>query len=268
MTMEERIAKMQEYHDKAIVAASEYNKASVEKRYDDCEGQKKNMDDAIGEYNALAKQKCYAECLAAEDPMIEAVTRLAYDGLKATEKEDEDGVKTCTIETKSINIDLKAIHDKNKANGGIGQDKQWPYMVERLNVLMTYRVYTEIGLDPVAKLGDTIEVSEITKSIDLGKTPTSNKQLLNQLRTIITAMIGEGPDLGKDESGKELGCAYKVISHDVNYLWSIYTKASNDRFSKVVCPNHNTFRRYIMNVCHHLVTGKPYEAISKAAKTK
>ncbi len=125
--------------------------------------------------------------------------------------------------------------------GGIGKDPQWAAMVEKLNFLMTAQKAVDLGIDPKA-VNDSYAMSDIARQIDMGKTPTSKTNILKTVQAIVTAMIGE---------------EYKAVSHDVNFLMSVYSR-KNRKALTVSCANHKYMRQYMMEICHRIVEGKSY----------
>ena len=72
----------------------------------------------------------------------------------------------------------------------------------------------------------------------------------SRLTAIVQAMIGE---------------EYKPVSHDVNFLLSVYSRKSRKALT-VSCANHKYLRGYIAEICHRIVTGKSYEVDYKKVK--
>ena len=102
------------------------------------------------------------------------------------------------------------------------------------------------------EIDSSYAMSEIARAIDMGKTPTSNTNLLKTLQRIVTAMIG--PE-------------YKATSHDVNFLMSVYSRKSRKALT-VACANHKYLRQYMMEVCNHIVTKTPYSVDYRKQKNK
>jgi hypothetical protein len=55
-----------------------------------------------------------------------------------------------------------------------------------------------------------------------------------------------------------IGEEYKPVSHDVNYLMTIFAKKNRKALS-VTCANHRYMRNYIMEICHRIVSGESYD---------
>ena len=93
-------------------------------------------------------------------------------------------------------------------------------------------------------------MSDIAKAIDMGKTPTSKTNMLKTLQSVVNAMIGE---------------EYKVLSHDVAFLTSVYSR-KNRKALTVTCANHKYMRQYMAEICHRIVCGLRYDVEYKQIK--
>ena len=249
MTKEERIAKMAELRAKVEADVASYNEAMQEEKYDEATKLDEAISENVGEYTANARKLCFNECAESEDgPMMAAVKRRTYDSIavKDTKKEDEK-IPVRTVEDVKKPIDLIKL---DKHCNGIGVDKSWYHMAQKFNFLLTAQKAKDLGVDPRA-INDSYEMSEIAKAYDLGKNPASNTNLLKTLQALVSAMLGE---------------EYRALSHDVNYLTSVYSKKGRKALS-VSCANHRYFVGYIADICHRIVTGKKYDVEFRAKKS-
>ena len=209
------------------------------------------MEQTVNEYTSIARKECFDALKETEDPMLEAVKQLSYPTIRIVDKkvgEDKQKIPVTTIEDTEKQIDLLKLY---KHCGSIGKDPNWLHMVEKFNFLLTAQKAVDLGIDPKA-INDSYAMSEIAKGYDLGKNPASKTNLLKTLQTIVTAMIGE---------------EYKAVSHDVNFLLSVYSRKSRKALT-VTCANHKYMRGYVMEICHRIVTGKSYAVEYKAVKGK
>ena len=199
------------------------------------------IDEAITDYTAKARKLCFEECKATEDPMLTAVTILSFKSIRVKdEKKDDDIVPVRRIDDVERPIDLLKL---DKYCGGIGKDKDWMYILEKFNCLMTMQMAIDLGIDPKT-IDDSYAMSAISRKIELGETPTSNTNMIKTLRTVVNSMIGE---------------EYKATSHDVAFLLRTYSRKSRKALT-VKAANHKQLRELIAEICHRLVTGKVYEA--------
>lgn len=209
------------------------------------------MEFIVGKYTNISRDECFKALKETDDPMLEAVKQLTYPSIKIVDvqgKKDGSELAKTIIDDTEKPIDLFKLH-KYVGGDGIGANKQWPYMVEKFNMLMTAQKAVDLGINP-KKINNSYAMSEISDGIDLGKTPTSKTNILKTLQSIITAMIGE---------------EYKATSHDVNYLLSIYSRKSRKALT-VSCANHRYMRQYLMEICHRIALGKVYDVEFKMKK--
>ena len=251
MTKAELTAKKAELREKAEEQVKVYNDAIQSGNYEGAFKADEEITKAVNEYTSIVREECFDECKAAENPMLEAITRLTFAtiGTKDTKKGDEK-IPVREIIDKDRAIDLLKLH--KAVEGGIGADKDWAYKAEKLNFLLTAQKAVDLGVKPdrLKEIHDSYAMSEIAKQIDMGKTPTSKTNILKTLQTIITAMLGD---------------EVTATSHDVNYLMSVYSR-KNRKALTVTCANHKYFRGYLAEICNHIVTGNPYDVDFKKAK--
>lgn len=247
MTREENTAKLATLRSEAEALVKEYNEAIQTGKFEEASKVDAKLTEKVNEYTATVRDMCFEDCKNTANPMLTAVTTLSYVtiGTKDEQKGD-DKVSVRSIVDKERPIDLFKL---DKYCGGIGADKNWLHIAQKMNLLLTAQKATDLGLDPKA-VHDSYAMSEIAREFDMGKNPTSKTNLLRTLQTVITAMLGEG---------------YKATSHDVNFLLSVYSK-KNRKALTVTCANHRYFRNYMAEICHRIVTGKAYELDYKTKK--
>lgn len=227
-----------------------YNEAVQNGKFDDAHKLNGEIEQIVNEYTSIARNECFDELKAAENPMIEAIKRLTYPTIRVRDtKEGDEKIPVRIVEDVEKPIDLLRLH--KSVDGGIGEDKKWANMIEKFNFLMTVQKASDLGVNPKS-INDSYAMSQIAKDIDLGKTPTSKTNILRTLQAIVTAMIGDG---------------FKATSHDVNFLMSIYSR-KNRKALTVTCANHKYMRQYMAEICHHIILGKSYEVDHKKARNK
>lgn len=206
------------------------------------------IENAINKYTSMAREECFSELKAADDPMLAAVKRLSFMTIRAKDtKVGDEKIPVRVIEDIEKPIDLLKLHRAVK--GGIGKDKNWAYMIEKLNFLMTAQKAADLGINPKS-INDSYAMTDIAKQIDMGKTPTSKTNILKTMQSIVDAMVGK---------------EYKAVSHDVNFLMSVYSR-KNRKALTVSCANHKYMRQYMMEICHRIVEGKSYALDYKQIK--
>lgn len=248
MTREQKIAKMQELRASVETNVKAYNEAMQDAKFDEVAKVDKAITEAVNEYTSIARDICFEDCAATDDPMMEAIKKLSFItiGVKDTKKGDEK-IPVREVIDKERQIDLLKLH--KYVDGGIGKNKEWSYMIEKLNFLMTAQKAVDLGIDP-KKVNDSYAMSEIAQKYNLGKNPASKTNLLKTLTSIVQAMIGD---------------EYKAVSHDVNFLLSVYSRKSRKALT-VTCANHKYMRGYVMEICHRIVTGATYDIDFKMKK--
>ena len=251
MTNAERATKKAELRELVEAQVKVYNDAIQNGKYEDAMKSDEEITKTVNEYTSIAREECFEECMAAENPMLEAITRLNFAtiGTKDTKKGDEK-IPVRELIDKDRAIDLLKLH--KAVDGGIGYEKDWAHKAEKLNFLLTAQKAIDLGVKPekLKEIHDSYAMSDISKQIEMGKTPTSKTNLLKTLQMVITAMLGE---------------EIKATSHDVNYLMSVYSR-KNRKALTVTCANHKYFRGYLAEICNHIVTGNAYEVDYKKAK--
>lgn len=248
MTRAEKENKLKELREKVEAGVKSYNEAMQGGKFDEVQKLDTEITDNVNEYTATVRDMCFEDCAAADDPMIAAVTALSFMtiGVKDNKKGDEN-IPVREVIERERQIDLLKLH--RFVEGGIGKNKEWNMMIEKFNLLMTCQKAKDLGIDP-KDINDSYAMSEIAKGYDLGKNPASKTNLLKTLTAIVQAMVGE---------------EFKPVSHDVNFLLSVYSRKSRKALT-VACANHKYLRSYIMEICHRIVTGKTYEVDYRRAR--
>lgn len=249
MGREENAAKLAQLRSESESLARDYNEAIQNGKFEEANKVNASLTEKVNEYTATVRDACFEECKNAENPMLAAVTALRYYTIGTKDSKTSDGkVPVRTIVDKERAIDLYKLHNYC---GSIGADANWLHIAQKMNFLLTAQKCIDLGIDPKA-VNDSYAMSEIARDFNMGKTPTSKTNLLRTLQMVITAMLGE---------------EYKVTSHDVNFLLSVYSR-KNRKALTVACANHRNFRDYLAEVCHHIVTGTPYAVDFKAKRGK
>ena len=247
MTREEGTAKLATLRASVEEQVKAFNDAVQNGRFEESTKTDKAMTGTINEYTAIARNMCFEECKATDDPMLAAVKTLSYVTISVKdEQKGDDKVPVRVIVDKERQIDLLKL---DKFCGSIGADPNWMHIAQKMNFLLTAQKAKDLGLD-LAKVNDSYAMSEIARQFEMGKNPTSKTNLLKTLQMVVTAMVGDG---------------YKATSHDVNFLLSVYSK-KNRKALTVSCANHRNFRGYVMEICHRIVTGKSYELVYKTKR--
>lgn len=248
MTKSEISTKKEELRNYVEEQVKVYNDAVHGGNYGAAHKVDEEIQKSINEYTAIAQSECFDECAAAENPMLEAVKKLSFTiiGVRDTKK-GADKIPVREFVERERLIDLLKLH--KKVDGGIGEDKNWPYIAEKLNFLLTAQKAVDLEINP-KEIHDSYAMSSIARQIDMGKSPTSKTNILKTLQTVITAMLGESAT---------------ATQKDVNFLMSVYSR-KNRKALTVTCANHKFFRGYLSEICHRIITDASYQADYQKAK--
>lgn len=247
MTLEQFVATYSEVKE-ISEDVKKYNEAFQNAKFDESHKIAEKIENSVKEFAEKMRKECHNALLETADPMLEAVKQLRFETVRTKLiKEEGSTIPTMVLEVVERDIGLLKLH--KAAADGIGQNKSWYYMIEKLNCLLTAKTAQDLGINPTS-VNDSFAMSKIAKSIDIGETPTSNTKLLAALQTIITAMVGE---------------QYKVKSHDVEFLKKVYTKKSRKALT-VTCANNKALTNYIAEICHRIVLEKSYSVEYKEVK--
>lgn len=231
----------EELRNKVETLVMEYNEHIQNSEFSEAKDVDSDTSKFVNEYTAMARTECFNRLIESGNPMLEAVKELVFDTIRVKDTvQGDNDIPVRVVEEIQRPIDLMKLH--KYVDGGIGEDKNWQYEVEKFNMLMTAQKCQDLGINPKV-VSDSYAMSDIAKKIDMGKTPTSKTNMLKTLNRVIHSMIGE---------------EYKATSHDVNYLLSIYSKKKRQALT-VTCANHKYMRQYLAEICHRIVLGKSYE---------
>lgn len=256
LSHDEAVQKLSELRTEVEGLVSSYNEAYQAGKFEEAMKLSKEIEEKVNEYTSVARTDTFEACKASGNPMLAAVTALSFVSI-ATKDETKDGTNfpVRVIVPKERAIDLYKLH--KYIDGGIGNDKNWLYIAEKFNALLTAAAVLEIGVKgangkPLTPkdVCDSYAMSNIAREIDLGKAPTSDTAMLKQLEIVIAAMIGDD---------------YKVTTHDLKFLKRSYCKKSRKALTLTMA-NHKYLRGYLAEICHKLVTGKTYDAEYKKVK--
>lgn len=147
---------------------------------------------------------------------------------------------------KRVQIDLRRFCEVK------GIDLGWFYELQALNKRLTLRVAESIGVSAaeMKKIDDSYAMDKLAAEIQLGKTPTSNTQIVSHMQRVLDML---SPNEGK------------VNNHDLGYVMSTYTKRDNKTLLKVQCSKHKVLMSLLTDVFHRIATGGTYGVLYKAS---
>lgn len=252
----EATSRKDQLHEEIKELVEKYNEAYGYREYKRMQELDTEIADKVEEYTGISERECFEEILNEENPMKAAAERVRYATIKVRDV-TEDKVTTRVVEASSNQIDPLKLH--KKAKEGIGADKNWHFMIEKLNMLLTCRRAIELGLNP-REIKNTYSMSEEACKIEMlmdGTSPdkfdknAADEILKQDVQKVVNAMLGEG---------------YEVTDVMINYLLMIYQKKNNRKSLSVSCANHRNMRIYLLDICHACVTGNEFSVIYKVKK--
>lgn len=250
---------MAELKSAAIKSCQDYNQAIIDKDKSIVDIDKKIIE-YVGGYNYLAKYLCYIECSEADDPMLEAITRITVEVIRTKDiKEGDLKITKRSIVDAEQEIDLYKLHDFIK--GGIGYEKDWFLKVEKLNLLATLCLASDLGYtaEQIKELDCSYAMRDLAREKELKGTlltkegkvaAVSKREWLRALTDVVQSMIGEN---------------YQPINHDVTYLLNCLTSKGKKPLT-VNAANHRQLRTILLNICHRVATGKHYSVNARLKK--
>lgn len=229
---------------------SSYNAAVDEDKIDEIKILTPKLTEKANDHAFHCRQEFIYDCLCTDDPMMEAVKRVYFKSV-AVKDDRPKGAKPGVIckkklEEREIRIDLYDLHAE--IDGGIGKDKMWVAMCEKMGFLLSLRVAGEI-VNPVDKAREIAAISggysmsEVAEKLNMGDTPTSNTKLLKQLQMLVTATIGE---------------EFKAKSHDVQYLLHAFSSFDNKKTGNIKVSKPKRMRHIVLDILHAIVEGNGY----------
>lgn len=235
--------------------ATAYNSALVKEKYEALPGITKRMDELVSEYAKKAKSEFLNALNGKENPLTLAIKSPNYTVLAYRDTADKkSGAVTREVTNKTRTITFADLNSKFASSF---KYKNWKAYVEQLNLRMCLWTAKELDV-PAAEL-KKIESEFAMKNggadVDLGATPTSNTQLLKQLRAVCEGIYGEG-DIKSE-----------IKSHDVNYLQMCYTKMGKE-LRHVSTLNSSKLANVILVIMNRILTGTGYEVDYKVNQNK
>lgn len=210
----------------------------------------KECEDAKAAFNKASKMAFYEKCFDTADPLYEAIEMLTYQSIGWSEsqpKESQFVERKIKEGTTVVRLDALNKYAEENVGRHIGAETDWKFAIEKFNQLMTFYAAQQLGIDPKS-IADSYRISELARQVELGKTPTSNTQVLKELQQIIEKMLGKG-----DEERK-----FNATSHDANYVQMTFARTSKAALA-VKAKNPKQMYETVAQVCHRIVTGKNYK---------
>ena len=233
--------------------SGKYNSDLVAEKYDKLPAITKRMDELVSEYGKQAKAAFLASIDGKENPLTLAIMNPEYKVAVYKDKTDkESGAVTRDVGEK---VKLITFNDLNTKFASNFRFKNWKAYVDQLNLRMCLWTANELGLSATdrKKIESEFAMKNGGADIDLQGTPTSNTQILKQLRTVCHGIYGEAD------------IQAKIVSHDVSYLQMCYTKMGRE-LRHVSTLNSSKLSGCILQVMNRVLTNSTYEVDYKKHK--
>lgn len=223
---------------------AEVNKACSNGTNAEVEGKLIELKKIESEYRSIREKEVFASCA----DVHEALVMHRFDTI-SHKKITEEGVMTGIEKAdRAVQIDLKKFCEFKSLDMG------WYYEMQALNKRLTLKAATELGLSAkeIKAIDDSYSMDKLAKEIELGKTPTSDTQVIKHMQKVLDELSeGEG----------------RVNNYDLAYVWLCYAKKDNKNALKVVCSKHTILQSLLMDVFHRVVTNGSYGVVHKKVNT-
>lgn len=233
--------------------SGKYNSALVAEKYEKLPEITKRMDELVSEYAKQAKAAFLANLEGKENPLTLAITNPEYKVVVYKDKADKDtGAITREIGDKVKLITFNDLHTKF---ADAFRFKNWKAYVDQLNLRMCLWTANELGLSAAErkKIETEFAMKNGGADVDLQGTPTSNTQILKQLRAVCHGIFGEAD------------IQAKIVSHDVAYLQMCYTKMGRE-LRHVSTLNSSKLAGCMLQIMNRVLTNSTYEVDYKKNK--
>lgn len=254
----ERLTNLRE---NALKNVDEYTKAIHNNDFRSMNDLDLKLKDIEKEYIREKSKAVYEECLASDNPVLEAISRLTYKVIAHKDvKENGVLIERQLIVDKEREIDLLdlckySIQSKNAKQ----LDTKWEYPVMSLNQMFCLRSAQALGFTPdeVKRIETTYFMSQLAERVKVGETPVSNTQLCKALQKVIDGILFLDDGKGKN--------TYKANSRDIEYILMCYTKQGKKALSVQVA-KHDFMRRLVTKIIYRIVTNGKYSLDYKKIK--
>ena len=243
--------KLNEKKNEILSAISALNKLLVnnESKKADIDKALENIQSEIKAYNAERTRLTFVGLAQTDEPVKNAIIQLNFDIIKLKTNKDKDTDKV-SYELVNAKKQIELLEFSKYLGKASFADENWKYKVEKFNQLITFKAVKDLNGD-MNTIAKSFYISKLAESVDLGKTPTSNTQVLKQLQTVVDAIIHENKS-ENDDTNK-----FKVLSHDVAYIVKLMCKRADS--GKIVMPKVSSMHTLVMDVLHRIVCDLDYK---------
>lgn len=214
---------------------AEVNLACAKGTNADVEGKLSELVNIEKEYRDLRQSEVFAGLLDTHQAIeLHHFTTIGHK--KVTDEGRMTGIEKAE---RTVQIDLKKFCEVK------GFSLDWFYELQALNKRLTLRVAEAIGVTAaeMKKIDDSYNMDKLASEIQLGKTPTSDTQVVKHMQKVLDML---SPNEGK------------VNGHDLGYVMACYTKRNNRNALRVQCSKHTMLLSLMGDVFYRIVTKGVY----------
>lgn len=214
---------------------NEVNKACSGGTARELEARMNELDAIEKEFGSIRQAEVFAGLADAH----EAILKHSFETLTHKKVSDNGRMTGVVAEKKEVLIDLRKFCEVK------GIDLGWYWELQALNKRFTLRIAEQIGVTAaeLKRIDDSYAMSDLASQIALGKTPTSDTQVVKHMQKVLDMLSpGEG----------------KVNGHDLAYVMACYAKRANRSTLKLKCSNHKTLQVLMTDVFYRIATKGTY----------
>lgn len=219
---------------------SEVNQACAKGTNADVEGKLQELGNIETQYRSLRESEVFAGLM---DPH-EAIERHHFTTI-GHKKLTSDGRMTGVERSdRTVQIDLRKFCEVR------GFDLEWFYELQALNKRLTLKVAEGLGVSAseMKKIDDSYSMDKLASEIELGKTPTSNTQIVKHMQRVLDLLSpGEG----------------RIENRDLAYVLGGYTKRDSKKALTLQCSKHSMLQSLMGDVFYRIATKDGYGASYK-----
>lgn len=201
------------------------------------EGKLAELTNIEKEYRTILEKEVFGSL----DNAHEAIVKHHFKTISHKKITDEGRMTGVEKSDKMVQIDLKKFCEYK------GLDLDWYYELQALNKRLTLRVAESIGVGAaeMKKIDDSYAMDRLASDIELGKTPTSDTQVVKHMQKVLDTL---SPDEGR------------INKYDLGYVMACYTKRNNRVALRVQCSKHTMLMSLMGDVFYRIATGGVYGA--------
>lgn len=233
LTKEELITRIAESREKLNALVSDFNNA-------ESAAEIQRIEDSIKEtkkqHNEYQQSLVLTECIACENPTLEACRRSVFPCVITKTVKQESGARTMSIEDSTDLLDLTRF-SKEITN-------KWRYRAELLCLFQTRETAASIGKSDKDFLADLTRFFKLSDEAKNAPKP-SKRSTTTIIKEVVASMIGE-------EYSK------LVVAADVNKFICGFSQDNKRNRTEIQTGNMRQTVKLLTDICHRLLTEGEY----------